>query len=340
MFDIQVCTKNFFGVTDSNDFPDRIPFYDSVKGLKGRVNMQQMSAVRDIPVTKKRKNLFRRIEPLFYVIPCLFFVFLFVYYPFIKTIINSFFFVNKEGIARRFAGLTNYIELFQDKTFYIAVKNSLLYTCVVVPISLVLSLIFALMANRKSALNKFSTVAFMIPMAVSVSVAAMIFNLLLNPTIGLFDYIFNISIPWFTDSHYALIGLAVFNIWLSIGFNFLFLTSAIRNVPKDLIESADIAGANWIQKTVYIVIPLISPTLFFLFCMAIIGGLMMISPVLVLTKGGPNLSTTTLVYLMYTQAYQNGNYGYSFALSVIIFIIVGALLALSFKFENKGVYYG
>lgn len=302
--------------------------------------MQQMSVTFHTPADKKRKQVFRRVEPFFYLIPCLFFVVLFVYYPFIKTIINSFFFINKEGIARRFAGFTNYAELFQDRTFYLAVKNSLLYTLMVVPTSLILSLVFALIANKKSIFNKVSTVAFLIPMAVSVSVAAMIFNLLLNPTIGFFDYILNIGIPWFTDSHYALGGLAIFNVWLSIGFNFLFLTAAIRNVPKDVIESADIAGANWIKKTIHIVIPLISPTLFFLFCMAIIGGLMMISPVLVLTKGGPNLSTTTLVYLMYTQAYQNGNYGYSFALSVIIFIIVGALLALSFKLENKGVYYG
>jgi len=302
--------------------------------------MQQMSAVSHTPVNKKRQQVFQRIEPFLYLIPCLFFVALFVYYPFIKTIINSFFFINKEGIAHRFAGFTNYIQLFQDKTFYVAVKNSLLYTLMVVPSSLLLSLILALIANKKSMLNKVSTVAFLIPMAVSVSVAAMIFNLLLNPTIGLFDYVANISIPWFTDSHYALGGLAIFNIWLSIGFNFLFFTAAIRNVPKDVIESADIAGANWIQKTIHIVIPLISPTLFFLFCMAIIGGLMMVSPVLVLTKGGPDLSTTTLVYLMYTQAYQNGNYGYSFALSVVIFVIVGTLLALSFKFENKGVYYG
>lgn len=289
---------------------------------------------------KKKSRGFSAFEPFLYLIPCLFFVVLFVYYPFIKTIVNSFFFINKEGVARRFAGLTNYIELFQDPVFYLAVKNSLIYACVVVPSSLILSMVFALLANKKGIFNQFSTVAFLIPMSVSVSIAAMIFNLLLNPTIGLFDYILNINIPWFTDSHYALMGLAIFNIWLSIGFNFLFLTAAMRNLQNDVMESADIAGANWFQKTVYIVLPLISPTLFFLFCTSTISSLMMASPVLVLTKGGPNLSTTTLVYLMYTQAYQNGYYGYSFALSVVIFLIIGSLLALTFKFEKKGVYYG
>lgn len=302
--------------------------------------MQRISAVNYDYGSKKKKRVFSAVEPFLYLIPCLFFVVLFVYYPFIKTIVNSFFFVNKEGVARGFAGFANYIELFQDPVFYLAVKNSLIYTCVVVPSSLILSLAFALLANQKSIFNKFSTVAFLIPMAVSVSIAAMIFNLLLNPTIGLFDYILNISIPWFTDSRYALMGLAIFNIWLSIGFNFLFLTAAIRNVLNDVIESAGIDGANWFQKVVYIVIPLISPTVFFLFCTSTIGSLMMASPVLVLTKGGPNLATTTLVYLMYTQAYQNGYYGYSFALSVVIFLIIGGLLALSFKFEKKGVYYG
>jgi sn-glycerol 3-phosphate transport system permease protein len=302
--------------------------------------MQPIPAVDSDYGSKKKKRVFSAVEPFLYLIPGLFFVVLFVYYPFIKTIVNSFFFINKEGVARGFAGLTNYMELFQDNVFYLAVKNTLVYTCVVVPSSLILSLIFALLANKKSIFNKFSTVAFLIPMAVSVSVAAMIFNLLLNPTIGLLDYILNISIPWFTDSRYALMGLAIFNIWLSIGFNFLFFTAAIRNVPNDLIESAGIDGANWFQKVIYIVIPLISPTVFFLFCTSTIGSLMMASPVLILTKGGPNLSTTTLVYLMYTQAYQNGYYGYSFALSVVIFLIIGSLLALSFKFEKKGVYYG
>jgi sn-glycerol 3-phosphate transport system permease protein len=302
--------------------------------------MQPIPAVNSDYGSKKKKRVFSAVEPFLYLIPCLFFVVLFVYFPFIKTIVNSFFFINKYGVARGFAGLTNYTELFRDPVFYLAVKNSLLYTSVVVPSSLILSLVFALLANKKSIFNKFSTVAFLIPMAVSVSIAAMIFNLLLNPTIGIFDYIFNIGIPWFSDSHYALMGLAIFNIWLAIGFNFLFLTAAIRNVLNEVIESAAIDGANWFQKTVYIVIPLISPTVFFLFCTSTISSLMMASPVLVLTKGGPNLSTTTLVYLMYTQAYQNGYYGYSFALSVVIFLIIGSLLALSFKFEKKGVYYG
>ncbi len=303
--------------------------------------MQRILTVNSDDGNQKKKRVFSTVEPFLYLIPCLFFVVLFVYYPFIKTIVNSFFFINKEGIARRFAGLTNYIELFQDPLFYVAVKNSLIYAAVVVPGSLILSMVFALLANKKGIFNKFSTVSFLIPMSVSVSVAAMIFKLLLNPTIGLFDYVLNISTPWFSDSHYALMGLAIFNIWLSIGFNFLFLTAAMRNVQTDVMESADIAGANWFQKTVHIVIPLISPTLFFLFCTSTIGSLMMVSPILALsTLGGPNQSTTTLVYLMYSQAYQNGYYGYSFALSVVIFLIIGSLLALTFKFEKKGVYYG
>lgn len=287
----------------------------------------------------KKNSIFKKCEPFLYILPCLLLTLLFVYYPFIKTIISSLFFINKEGALRRFAGLTNYIDVFQDADFYKSLINSLIFTLISVPTNLILSLIFALLSNQKSLFNRFSSVVFIIPMAISCSIAAMIFNILMNPTIGAFDYIFNSGIAWFTDENYALLGVIILSGWLSIGFNYVFFTSAIRNVPKELIESASLEGANWVKRLKYIVIPLISPTIFFLFCTSVIGGLMMVGPVLVLTKGGPNMSTTTLIYQMYTKAYQSGNYGYSFAMSVIIFLFVGSLLYLIFKVEKKGVYY-
>lgn len=287
----------------------------------------------------KKISLLKKCEPFLYILPCLLLTVLFVYYPFIKTIISSLFFINKEGVLRRFAGVTNYMDVFQDADFYKALVNSLIFTLISVPTNLILSLIFALLANQKSLFNRFSSVVFIIPMAISVSIAAMIFNIMLNPTIGAFDYIFNSGIAWFTDEKYALLGVVILSGWLSIGFNYVFFTSAIRNVPGEMLESASLEGANWFKKLIYIVLPMISPTVFFLFCTSIIGGLMMVGPVLVLTKGGPNMSTTTLIYQMYIKAYQSGNYGYSFALSVIIFFFVGSLLCLIFKFEKKGVYY-
>lgn len=284
-------------------------------------------------------RLMQKSKPYFFLLPALFFIIMFTYYPFVETIINSFFKLNNKAQRVDFVGLKNYLQVFRAKNFINSLYNSIRFTAMTVPFNISISLILALLAEKRHRFSRMYEVLFSLPMAISMSAACMIFKLLLNNSIGLLNYSLGLNIKWFFDKKTALWGIAMITVWQNIGYEFLYLSAALRNVPQDVLEAATVDGANWIHRTVRIVFPLISPTVFYLFCLDLIAGMMMSGPVMVLTNGGPRNSTETLVYHMYSKTISGTNMGYGYAISIVIFLIVFLLVLLSFKAEKKGVYY-
>lgn len=179
----------------------------------------------------------------------------------------------------------------------------------------------AMAANRKRKTSWFYELAFAFPMAVSMSVAALIFKLMLNPQIGIINHVFGLDVQWFNGEKTALLSVIILGVWLGLGLDFLFLLSAVRSVPEDLIEAARIDGCpNW-KLMFKIYLPIMSPTVFYLICTNLATAMMMSGPVMVLTKGGPNNSTSTIIYYMYRKAFEIYNYGQSYAAAVVGFVI-------------------
>lgn len=284
-------------------------------------------------------RLMQKSKPYFFLLPALFFIIMFTYYPFVETIINSFFKLNNKAQRVDFVGLKNYLQVFRAKNFNNSLYNSIRFTAMTVPFNISISLILALLAEKRHRFSRMYEVLFSLPMAISMSATCMIFKLLLNNSIGLLNYSLGLNIKWFFDKKTALWGIAMITVWQNIGYEFLYLSAALRNVAQDVLEAATVDGANWFHRTVRIVFPLISPTVFYLFCLDLIAGMMMSGPVMVLTNGGPRNSTETLVYHMYSKTISVTNMGYGYAISIVIFLIVFLLVLLSFKAEKKGVYY-
>ena len=284
-------------------------------------------------------RVMQKSKPYLFLLPALFFIVMFTYYPFVETIINSFFKLNNKAQRVDFVGLKNYLQVFKAKNFNNSLYNSIRFTLMTVPFNISISLILALLAEKRRRFSRMYEVMFSLPMAISMSATCMIFKLLLNNSIGLFNYSLGLDIKWFFDKNTALWGIAIITVWQNIGYEFLYLSAALRNVPQDVLEAATVDGANWIHRTLRIVFPLITPTVFYLFCLDLIGGMMMSGPVMVLTNGGPRNSTETLVYHMYSKTVSGTNMGYGYAISIVIFLIVFLLMLLSFKAEKKGVYY-
>lgn len=284
-------------------------------------------------------RMMQKSKPYLFLLPALVFIIMFTYYPFVETIINSFFKLNNKAQRVEFVGLKNYFQVFKAKNFNNSLYNSIRFTVMTVPFNILISLILALLAEKKHRFSWLYEVMFSLPMAISMSATCMIFKLLLNNSIGLLNYSLGLNIKWFFDKKTALWGIAIITVWQNIGYEFLYLSAALRNVPQDVLEAATVDGANWIYRTIRIVFPLISPTLFYLFCLDLIAGMMMSGPVMVLTNGGPRNSTETLVYHMYSKTISGTNMGYGYAISIVIFLIVFLLVLLSFKAEKKGVYY-
>ena len=176
-------------------------------------------------------------------------------------------------------------------------------------------------------------------MAMSMSVTAMIFKIMYNPNVGLINKLLGTKINWLNDAKYAMVSMSFISVWMNIGFNFLFLLAAIRGVPGELLESADIDGASLYKKVTKVILPMISPTVFFLICTSLAKNIIMAGLPIILTEGGPKGSTSTMIYYMYKQAFGNMSYNDAYAAAVITFLFTLIATLISFSFEKKGVHY-
>lgn len=291
---------------------------------------------------KKKKTLFRKIEPLIYLAPAIIFFVAFTYYPFVKTIFSSFFLVDAMGRIKEFVGLENYINVLKNPKFISSIKNTILYVVLSSPGSILIALMLALIANKKTRTSSIYETLFSLTMAMSMSVSAMIFKLAYNPSIGVLNYILGTRINWLNDSKYAMPAISMVTVWMSIGYNFLFLLAAIRGIPNELLESSNLDGANLFQKTIKIILPMISPTLFFLICTSLAKNMMMSGLVIIFTTSaglGTTASVETMISFMYKQAVNSVNYNDAYASAIIAFILTFGLVLISFRFEKKGVHY-
>lgn len=293
-------------------------------------------------VTPKGPKLVKRKKTngYFYLLPALGLILLFSYVPFIKTIILSFFTINADNEIVAFAGLKNYGRVIADAEFWNAVKNTIRYTIITVPATLVMAYVFALLCNKPRKFSRVYEVMLALPMAVSMSVATTIFNLMLNPNIGPVNHFLSIDVGWLTDKNVIVYTLCIIGVWLHVGQAFLFLLAAVRNVPADLLESSRLDGANMFRQVLNVYVPLTSPTLFYLLCTNLASSMMMSDLVIALTQNGTsNSMASTMIYYMYRKAFYNFTYGPAYAAAVLAFIIAFGLILTSFILEKKKVHY-
>lgn len=288
---------------------------------------------------KKNKSFLEKIEPYLWLTPAFILFGVFVFYPFIKTFFNSFFIVDQFGGLSKFVGLENYKYILNDENFVKAIINTLWFVILTVPISKVLGLLLALLANKKRKTSVFYETSFAIPMAMASSVTAMIFQLLYVPSLGFINGAFGIDVQWLNDPKIAMISIAIIQIWLSTGYAFIFMLSAVRSVPEELIESAELEGATSLQKLLKIYLPITSPTMFYLIITDLAYGMMTMSLMSVLTDGGPYGSTQTIIHYIYNQITATGNFTDANPAAIIAFIMTFIVTMIGFAWEKKGVNY-
>lgn len=305
-----------------------------------------MQEVQNRSVTFKRtkeknsgKSIMKIIEPYLYLLPCLVIFIMFTYFPFIKTIYLSFMNTDAQGNVVNFAALSNYIQLFKSASFINSIIVTLKFVVISTVPSIVIGLIMALLTNNKLKFKGIFTTFYAMPMAVSSASAAIIWMLLFNPSIGLINYIFRVKIGWFTSSFWGLMAVTIVTVWLNIGINYIFITTGLKNIPKEMYESAAIDGANYLQVLKNIIIPYLSPTLFFVLVINIINAFQTFGPINIMTLGGPGESTNVLVFSIYRDAFFNNRFGTASAESIILFIIMLIVTLIQFKYEKSKVFY-
>lgn len=284
---------------------------------------------------KSRMN----VSPYFYLVPSMLVFAVFLFYPFFKTIYLSLFKTDKMGQAKLFVGLGNYAELLGSETFRNSLKVTMIFVVIVVFGGMFLGLVTAVLCNKAfPGIRVFST-AYALPMAVASSSAAMIFQIMLHPAVGIVNKLTGLDINWLNDPDTALYCVAVLTAWLNSGINFLYFSAGLGNIDETIYERASVDGANGIQKFFSLTLPGLSPIMFYTLVVNIIQAFQSFGQIKLLTEGGPNDTTSVIVYSIYRDAFFNYRFGSAAAQSVVLFVIIMLITLVMFRIGKKGVKY-
>jgi len=280
---------------------------------------------------------------LLYLLPSIVLFGLFVFYPMAKTIYLSFFLTNQNGVPVYFNGIENYTYIFTSDEFRNSMKATLLFVIYTVPVSVLLALVLAILANEKLRGVGIYRTIFSSTMGMSVAASAVIWLFLFHPSVGAFNNVLKaINLPtvqWLLDPDWALLSISMTTIWMNIGFNFLVILGGLQNIDESLYESATIDGAGYFAKLRKITLPLLSPTLFFIVTISLINAFQSFGQIDILTKGGPIQSTNLVVYSIYKEAFINYQFGTASAQAIVLFFVVLIVTILQFKFGERKVHY-
>ena len=287
--------------------------------------------------TGKKKKI--NLAPYGYLLPCMAVFAVFLFYPFFKTIYLSLYKTNKMEEAMLFVGLGNYTELLSSASFRNSLKVTLIFVVIVVLGSMLLGLIAAVLCNKAFPGIRFFSTAYALPMAIASSSAAMIFQIMLHPSVGIVNKLLGLDINWLNDPKTALYCVAILTAWLNSGINFLYFSAGLGNNDETIYERASVDGASGVQQFFTLTLPGLSPIMFYTLVVNIIQAFQSFGQIKILTEGGPNESTNVIVYSIYRDAFFNYRFGSAAAQSVILFFIVMLITLVMFRIEKKGVKY-
>lgn len=287
--------------------------------------------------TGKKKKI--NLAPYGYLLPCMAVFAVFLFYPFFKTIYLSLYKTNKMGEAKLFVGLGNYTELLSSASFRNSLKVTLIFVVIVVLGSMFLGMIAAVLCNKAFPGIRFFSTAYALPMAIASSSAAMIFQIMLHPSVGIVNKLLGLDINWLNDPKTALYCVAILTAWLNSGINFLYFSAGLGNIDETIYERASVDGASGVQQFFTLTLPGLSPIMFYTLVVNIIQAFQSFGQIKILTEGGPNESTNVIVYSIYRDAFFNYRFGSAAAQSVILFFIVMLITLVMFRIEKKGVKY-
>jgi ABC-type sugar transport system permease subunit len=280
---------------------------------------------------------------LAYLAPSLILFAAFVFVPLAQSIYLSFFNTRATGAITTFAGLDHYLELLTSPAFRTGLLATGLFAAYTVPLGIAVGLVLAVMLNQRlRGINVFRTMMSS-TIAISAAVGALIWLLLFNPSLGLFNHVLSLigvrGPEWLIQPASAIVAVSITTIWLTLGTNIIVLLAGLQGVPEEIYEAARLDGARGLRMFTRITVPMVSPSLFFLLVVDTIAVLQAFTQIHLLTRGGPVDATRVLVYSIYQDAFQNFQFGYASAQAVILLMLVMALTLIQFRFVERRVHY-
>ena len=267
----------------------------------------------------------------------------FFFWPAVQAVWYSFQLQDAFGLKTEFVGLQNFSELFRDEHYLKSFKITALFSALVAASGIAISLVLAAMADRvlRGALAYKTLLIW--PYAVAPAVAGVLWAFMFAPSVGIVTYVLKrhgVDWNWIIQGDQAMLLVVMASVWKQISYNFLFFLAGLQSIPKSLIEAAAIDGAGPLRRFRDIVLPLLSPTTFFLLVVNIVYAFFDTFGVIdSTTQGGPAGATQILVYKVYADGVKAGDIGGSSAQSVVLMFVVIALTVAQFRFIEKKVQY-
>lgn len=268
---------------------------------------------------------------------------IFTFIPIVASFILSF--TSWDGFGEiEFIGMKNFVALFSDSIFKTSMFNTLIFTIVSVPVTLVLALAVAMLLNNGIKGIKIVRAAFFLPYVTAALAVAVVWQLLYHPTLGpINQFLMSIGIDnppkWLSSTKTAMISVIIMYIWKMVGYYMIIFLAGLQGVPKQLYEAAQIDGANKVESFFHVTIPMLSPIIFFTSIIALINSFKVFTEIYALTGGGPGNATNVLVYNIYAEAFKKYNLGYASAQSYVLCLIIIIITLIQFRGQKKWVNY-
>jgi multiple sugar transport system permease protein len=297
------------------------------------------------PSRRQRRPVGEALAGIMLTLPAAISYFLLLLLPTLAAIMLAFTDYELGAPAIGWIGGENFVELLDDLGFRQSLRNTMVYTAIVVPFSIIGALALALMIEALTRGKALFRAVFFLPV-VSLPVAmATAWQYLLHPTIGPLNALLReigVNGPaWLTSSDTVLVSLAVIGIWEAIGFNLVLFLAGLTAIPRELRQAAEVDGvASAWERFRLITWPLLGPTTLFVVTITMIRAVRTFDSVAVLTQGGPNRASEVLLYTMYTEGFTYFRLGYSAAITLIFLLIVLALMLLQTRILDRRVHYG
>lgn len=286
------------------------------------------------------------LKALLYLLPMLVISITFSIYPIIKSFIMSFYtkydFFNDIVSAY---GFDNFKFLFSDPDFHIAIKNTLIFVVGVVPLTVIISLVVALLLNRIKWLAGFFRTVYFLPFVTSTVAVAQVWHWIYNSDYGLLNYFLGLfgvnAISWLESPKYAMLALIIMSVWKNLGFNIILFLVGLNNINERYYQAAEIDGANAWHQFTNVTIPLLSPITFLVSVNGVIGSFKVFDEIFALFNGtpGPSKSALTIVYYLYQKFYTEWKYGIAAASGVVLFFMILLVTVFQLWYSKRHVHY-
>ncbi|WP_412678018.1 MULTISPECIES: carbohydrate ABC transporter permease [Bacillus amyloliquefaciens group] len=285
----------------------------------------------------------KRFIPYLFLAPALVFL-LFVYIPIIENVFFSLFEWSSFQPEKTFIGLKNYIDLFHDPVFFTALRNNVLYAVISLICQVGGGLILAAVLEDRLVRkwSPFFRTVFFLPVVISMTVIALLFDFIYNPEIGLLNQLLEavgldeLTRAWLGDENTAMLSVIFVSQWQSVGYIAMLYIVSIQSIPAELYESAQLDGAGKIEQFFHITVPQTKEMSFVAVVMTLTGAFTVFNEPYILTGGGPGNASEVLSTFLYKSAFTKDMMGYASAIATVVLLLTLALSLIQMKFFKTG----